>query len=430
MPLGLRSRQRFVRLLVRALRSAGFGEPIEFDEDRFRLLLGRPAAGRTDAEGDPEEGRAVIDLERLHAEWASIPFPRGRGLIRQIAVSLAPGIGTSIPESFEQAQRGLRLMVRDRWHWDLVRLQAEAGGQRVPNVPRAPIAGGELTVEVAYDTPGAIAGVTEEQLADWGSSFERAVEIGRRNLRSASPPSWRSRASGLHVGTWSDGYDGSRIVLTDVLLALEVEGSPIAMAPARDLLLVTGSGSATGMEEMVRMADATLARATRPLSGQPFEITTDGPRPWSVPADHPQAGAFTRLALAARYEAAETQRTALERIHDQRDEDVHVAELMILDPSDDDAGRSTMAEFGGGPVAIATLVEGLGSWLPEADLVALQPANGALLGLVRWADLAAMRGGGILERIDVPGPPRWRATAFPDAGECSAVGIIAAPGGA
>ena len=134
--------------------------------------------------------------------------------------------------------------------------------------------------------------VIEGQLSTWGVDFDQAFEAAVSNLRAMSKEPFIKAAPGFYLSPWHDGYDSARILLPNLFEQCEVKGSPVAMLPHQDLLIVTGSEDDEGLERMASLVEEKLV-GPRFLSGIPL-ILGQHWSPFELPRSHP---------LSRRYQA-------------------------------------------------------------------------------------------------------------------------------
>ena len=111
-----------------------------------------------------------------------------------------------------------------------------------------------------------------------------------------------------------DSYDATRLILTNLIEQLEVEGTPVAMVPNRNTLLVTGSESEVGVKMMVELASRELMENARPLIATAL-IFRDGQwEDWQVPEDHPSWEDYRRCVLGFQQFEYDNQKKMLDQI--------------------------------------------------------------------------------------------------------------------
>ena len=230
------------------------------------------------------EGGGRLNLENAAAEYERAGFlRRGAVLRRWVAFAREAASGT-IPKSIDEARANIIPIVRNQAFFANLDLQIADGGIR-PSPPVQPLAA-DLTVSLAYDGKLAIAGLNASDLDAWGISVDEAMKIARYNIRMRTPDGLREISPGLHVSPYRDNHDGSRVVLTEVISRLSVQGDPVAFVPHRDVLIVTGTDDRDNLVKAAEMAMEALDDP-RIISGRAICFQAGGWRPFMATSDSP-----------------------------------------------------------------------------------------------------------------------------------------------
>lgn len=229
--------------------------------------------------------------------------------------------------------------------------------------------GGDLLVDLRADGPGAPASVDPQQLRDLGLDQAAAVALATTNLRRRSAPSFTSLGPGVFVSAWRDGDDAARLLLPDMIAALPVTGDPVAMAPARGMLLVSGADDRNGLLTMAAAAGEALSSASEPLSAQSLRLR-DGAWGDFTP-DPVELASLDDLMRGQWIRAYAEQKELLDRFHQQQDDDIFVANHAPM--QDRRSGRTFCMTF---------WADGLASLLPRADVIAFKTATEVIV--VPW----------------------------------------------
>jgi hypothetical protein len=167
---------------------------------------------------------------------------------------------------------------------------------------------------ITIDLPEVRLFVNEGHLKRWGVTADAARAAAHATLRPHASDGLQQRAEyGLWQLASGDGLETSRLVLPGWLAAFEgqVEGRPVAIAPASRVLLVGGDGREPEVERLLALADQVFRTAQQPVSPVPFTVDDDGTlRALSLPDDHPSAAALQgarRLLAAYEYAAQRDQ---------------------------------------------------------------------------------------------------------------------------
>ena len=253
------TKARFAEMVRRRLIGAGEKRPITYDQQEFALVVGN----NTFYLGNVYrfcQGAGEDALQTFIRSWFS-----------QYRV---------IPESFQDATPDLLPKLESRALLELCRLENH-------EVPPHHVVAEHLALTVAFDWPESIMWVTTEQLAHWGINFATALNAAQQNLVNGSKDAFRSSQPGLHVAAKGDYYDSTRLILTDQISRLPVEGDPVALVSDRDTLLVTGTNDGQGLAMMI---DTARQRASVPYRHVPhlFRLCAGEWAPWLPASSHPQ----------------------------------------------------------------------------------------------------------------------------------------------
>jgi hypothetical protein len=389
-----KAHRKYLEKMVAELRRGGLTDSIEVDEEQFQLVLG---------------GGAVINLHNGFVEWerASV-LRRGQVLRRFAEVFLQPG---EPPATVEEARPNVMLRVRDREWFAVNELRfADAGDGPGPAFTYEPL-NEWLAVEVVYDWPTSVSSLKPETLAGWDMSLEEAIRTGRANLRERTEGTFRQLAPGVFASPWQDSYDAARLVLTELISRLELQGDPVALLPQRDHLLLAGSDDESGLGRIAELAEPLLDEPHR-VTGRAF-VWRDGR--WQLflpPVTHPRHESLRRLVTLTAAEDYNEQRAVLEQRHSAAGEDLFVAAVLLR--TDDASGELR---------SVCTWTAGVRTLLPRADEIAFVPGESASdseISLVSWDRAVAALG----HAMEAQGllPERWLVDSFPSEDELRAIG--------
>jgi len=339
-------RKRFARQVVDGVRAQGWTGRLDHDEGGFRLDLGTSAP---------------VELEPLFEHWSN-----ARGVSRQAALDHAVSfvLEAGADPSWEACKDLIVPLVRAA-----DRLNACYGASN--QSASRPFHGG-LAILVGVDRPHSLTIVTPDHLSAWERSFAEVLDVAMTNLRQREPLAFERDEGGFFVSAGDDYNDVSRLLVPEALEALNLKGSPVAIAVTRDLLLVSGSEEPEGLSAMAVYARMVFERHGPPVSLTPL-IFADGV--WQAyEATDPAFRTLAALQAASLYE----QEHAWLAGRLQRDgRSAAIAGLTLL-PEDDELAS----------VALWTEPESL---IPRADYVVVR--SGASETLARaWSDVEAAVG--------------------------------------
>ncbi|MET0293876.1 MAG: hypothetical protein ABW042_02580 [Phenylobacterium sp.] len=277
---GRRARDRFAARVMAAVEARGWRGEVDYDPAGFQIGLG---GGRL----------------RLAEPFSD--FRRGVGRGRERVVAALAELALQVaepPATLAEAAPRLRPELRRLIHIGDAWVGAapwEAAAARRGVYQR--VTGG-LAAMAVLDHGAASRPVTDDDLTRWRAGLFDVLDAALANLRAAGGPSGLHRTpAGYWASRWADGCDAARLLLPDLVKALPLKGTPLAVPLARDCLLVAGLDDAPAIAALVQRAERRLRRPAGLLSAVPLTLTPGGWRPYEGrDADDPLA----RLAHRAR----------------------------------------------------------------------------------------------------------------------------------
>ena len=395
--LGPPSKTRFARLLLDAIRQAGETVPIGYDAEEFRLVV----------EG---EAKRFFNLANIYREYCATPSARrGQALRHYVRSWFARRKG--VPATFEDVVADLLPAVRNRCQFEITRLKAQVDGLPFLDWPHRVVAD-HLAVSLVYALPEVLVQVHRQNLADWGRSFEEALDAACNNLREISGQQWTSPCPGVWTSPWRDNHDASRLVLTDLVQALAVRGAHVAMVPNRDTLIVTGSKDERGLAHMAVLAEKALDGA-RPITGHAFLLDDETWLPWLPATDHPLHDQFHLLQLQSLGRDYAAQKDLLDAFHEKTGQHIWVASYSAV--KDEETGNAH---------SYCVWSRGVETLLPQAEevyfIVPQGERSGEVVARGSW-DRVRQVVGRLMERHGGY-PLRYRVNDFPTPQECALIG--------
>lgn len=382
------SRERFAALAVAALRSAAGGEPVRFDAESFRVVVGEGESSR------------IVNLGNFFTRYReSWPWQRA-GVLRRLLVTFQQA-GQDLPASFAEVRDRLLPGIRDPFYFEALRLEAELDGQTAPAIPWQPI-GDRLAVCLVCDFPETMGIVAAPHLERWGLGYDEALNIALAGLARRSTERLQAIAPGVYASPWQDEYDASRILLPEVLRGLEVDGDVVAVCPNRGFLIVTGSRDHEGLDHVLQYAESRLGQPGA-ASALPLRYAWPDWLPFVPDARHPVHERWQRLRTVELGSVYGQQKELLDRVLEARGEDVFVA-----------SHTAARHEASGRVFSYAVWGDGVDALLPRTDAIALSwDDDGGHEHLLAPWEAVERRCGELLEPTEHV-PPRFRARRFPD----------------
>jgi hypothetical protein len=348
-----------------------------------------------------------MNLGNMYGNYRRLSRARRPEFLRT-CVRMAMARHRELPDDFEAASHDLRPRIWPRAVLEQERLRGLVGdaGARLADMPNEPI-GEHLLACLAFDWPESVQSVTSDNLAGWGVTVYEAMEVARRNLEEATSVYSRI-GENLYCFTSGDSYDASRLTLVDRIQDLELAGKPVAMAPTRDQLYITGSDDELGLKLMAELASRNLG-GPYTLSGMPLILNDREWEDWMPPADHPSYRSFQKMAIGWLGGLYAEQKQLLEATHQKRGVDLFVASYSGVEKPDGDV------------VSYCVWGEGVDSLLPVTQKVAImKQGHQGPAALGDWRRLIEVAGE-LMEPTDHY-PTRFRVRRLPDDAAIAAIG--------
>jgi hypothetical protein len=240
---------------------------------------------------------------------------------------------------------------------------------------------------IAFDTPKTIQVLTGDRSSSWGVSMDEVWAKALENLRDLASDKWQTLAPGVYQSLWRDGYDTSRMFLTDMIRRLSLTGRPVAFLPTRDALIVVGDRDERGLLAASAYAADIFKDAPRPCTLEPF-VLTDDDRWTTVASGIPLHENLVNGGLRDQLEIQGQSTLVLRKWLEFKQEDVFAAHLMQKQVGEQ---TRTLAAWPQVPCL-----------LPRADEVVIQVEEPDGLR-VAWEDLES------LGLVPEPEPDWWPA---------------------
>ncbi|WP_374981240.1 hypothetical protein PSGK_08940 [Pseudomonas solani] len=380
----------FAVLFESAARKAGFKGELTYRPREFRLVYGESA---------------FFNLHNAYREYCSQRGARRRETLNNYIAALCENQRSrALP--LDEARPLLLPVIRSRGMIEELRLhQVRTEGDDLDFSPVYLPMGDDAVVLLAIDHPESTATLVQGPDKSWGITLEEGLAIALTNLRDTTADSFVEVVPGLFRGDWNDSYDISRIFLPDVLERLPLKGRPVFMVPSRETLLVTGDHDGHALAAMVELGLQAASEGRAISTG--LYCYEDG-KVATYPVQHPLLQArLARMRYLTTKNEYDTQKHALDLIHQENSTDIFVASYQLYAAQEDPDQL----------FSIASWTEGVDSLLPRVDrLVLVRPnedCSDAETRAVSWEQAMTLLGD-LLE--EAPGfyPPRYRTLGFPE----------------
>jgi hypothetical protein len=380
------NRDAFAKQVLDGIRRAGETRNIVYDKEHFRLFAA-------------DEPGNIFNLVNIFDEYCAASA-EGREKVLRIARRTWFSARRELPEDFSDVRPDLLPAVRARSFFELLGLQSEVEGHGPGGWPYE-VLGEHLAVGLVYDLPEAMQVVRQVDLDRWGVTLYEALEAARENLLQWDHPFiGPDQGEGLYMSMTSDGYAASRMALMPLVRKFQVKGSPVAMVPNRETLLVAGDEDPKALAAMAALAKDALEQP-RCVSGLAFRLEGEDWEPWLPPLGHAQHQVLKRLAVQSLGQDYAEQKRLLDRLHEKTGEDVFVASFNAF--QGEDTGEVS---------SYCIWPEGVHAVLPKADVVALMRDPQSRPVMAPW-ERVLQAAGDLVQPLDIY-PFRFRVEEFPD----------------
>lgn len=374
---------KFAKIFVDALHHGGDDRQYAYDQSQSRLVVSKDG-----------KDVGVVNLRNLHSIFCGLSEQERPDWLKKACSGFLNRM--ELPSEFEDVKADLRPSIRSRLLFDLHRLDAEAEGGKFIEIPSMQVSD-HLIACVVYDFPEAMRFINQENLDTWGVSIYQAMEVARQNLHEQQPPMCASLGDKLYIFETGDAYDGTRMLMLDMIRHLKVEGTTVALPINRDCLMVTGTDDIEGLRMMAELAEKQMG-GPRPLCSIPHVLADDEWEAWLPPTDCPHYEKFRLLEMKHLGSEYAEQKQALEKWTERKGIDVFVPSFSGLQKD-------------GKGFSYCVWTKGVPSWLPKTDLVFFFDKEADVKGAVAWGRVAAELAD-MMEPLDY-WPPRWAVSDFP-----------------
>jgi hypothetical protein len=385
---------KFAALFMQELKRSGVKDPVTYDRDANRLLVGS---------GDKQQ---IINLTNFFKEYQPLSWSQRRRHLADRA-RLFSRRNDEFPSDFETARSHLRPKVWARAAIEQIHLQARADGGDAGkfDIPEYEI-GSHLVASLVYDLPQMMKSINKEQLDEWGVSYYEALEIARENLEQTQF-AYAQIGEGCYAFTSGDSYDACRLLLPSLMERLQVKGDLIAMVPNRDSLFVTGSDDPVGWQVMATLAEKSREQP-RPMVPIPVRWDGDSWVDWLPEHGRPESTALHNLARHYFLETYADQKQLLDRIHEREGTDVFVASCTLVKKKDDSL------------YSYAVWANGVKTLLPQTEWLMFARGADDLAAIAPWEKAQEIVGRFMQPTENYP--LRVLVDDFPDAEELKSLG--------
>jgi hypothetical protein len=313
-----------------------------------------------------------------------------------------------LPADFGAARAGLRPKIWARGTLDLAALQHEVEGREFADLPLVPL-GSHMYYSLVYDTEYAMQSISNDQLKEWGVTFDQAFEVALKNLEE-SGTGIAQIGQHFFAPATGDNYDSARVMNIETIRKLDAPGDCIAMVAERDGLYITGSQDEAGLKLMLKLTEQAMENA-RPISPIPLLLTDTGWDDWTPPRNHVLRSDFDRLELVFLAGLYDQQKPLLDALlEDDVDNSAFVASFSAIQLNETGEIRSYCV-WGENVVSI----------LPRTQIIVFMGDDGVLAS-GEWNHVQSIVGELMFEEEEYY-PPRYRVFEYPAAEQLAQIGF-------
>ena len=400
--VGPPSQDQFAKTIMRAFREAGDTRKFEYQSDQFRLVV-KDQNDESDSEN--ASSSEVLNLHNFYAEHCNLSRAQRKEHLKQVVRGVSQG-KIEMPDEFAHAAPDLRPRIWPRSMFAKLELQQRIEDGKEVDVPRY-LVGNHLSLGLVYDLPHSMRSISGDDLKGWDVSWYEAMEAAKSALSEMEFAVARI-GDHLYASASGDNYDASRLILTDLIQQMDVDGDHVAMVPNRDTLLVTGSNDETGLQIMADLAEKAL-EDPRPLGATPLRLVDGEWVDWMPDDGHPLRNRFLELERRFYYLEYADQKESLEQLHTKDEVDIFVATCSAV------RNEETEEIF-----TYCVWPEGIKAMLPVCDKVILGAA-GRPGRMADWSRVQAVAGELLVEDEQLY-PPRFRVSDFPTPAQLELIG--------
>jgi len=377
--------ERFVALVLRRMQKMGSFQQLSHNEGEFSVKF-----------RDVRNSPMTFNLHNVYKDYQKAK-PKGRAAVLDKYL-----LGFSSPPDMSdrgEALKNLMPVIRDKTMFENAILMGRLSGvtKTSNNTPTEPFLG-HLVIALVVDSEHSTMTVSQGKLEEWGLDFNSALKLAINNLRDKTEEKFRTNGKGVFISAWCDVYDASRLLLTDMLYRLPIQGDPVVAIPSRNHLLVTGSRNEQGIAEITDLTVEVLTNDTRPLAEQLFQFC-DGK--WLLfEGTIPGKERLNKARCLRTIGVYEDQKKLLTQVYEKEKNDIFVASYRVYDNPEL-----------GGFIGTTQWTRGVVTLLPKSDYLWLYCNLRKEIISVRWDAAVAIVGGFIAE--PALHPERFLVTEFP-----------------
>ena len=397
------SKKRFVKRMLRALSEAGATD-LRYDDAEFSITIG-------------ERGHRAYLSNAFAACREADEATRRETILNHVAAALHT---PPVPVSFESVKSNLLPIIRDPAYHGLFRLKLLLDRKTTDNLEIAsrPLTEG-LNISLAHDSERSMSFVNVGMLKGWGVSLDQALKVAKNNLRDRTDTNgWVQQSPGLFLGSWNDAYDSSRMLLTEHIYRLPLNGDPVLFAPNRDTIWITGTSDFAGVEYILRAGKESHFKESHPLSPNLYRLADGDWTPY-IPLEQVLRELLTSIQRDRNAVDYQQQKQDLDALHEKNQTDIFVASYSMFE-------RQFKEKPGKSRFSLCVWSRGVESLLPKTEKIAflVDPETKDYIS-VRWESAIHIVGHLMKQDPDLL-PLRYWVRAFPNESQIAQLRQLAA----
>lgn len=244
---------QFTEEYARALRKAA---------PKLRVEVVEPLQIKVDSEAS---GEHTTYLDNAYGLYKRDPQAKDE-IIRNYVVS---SLETFTADTAPVDRSRVVPVIKDRAWLEEIRQVAQSKGAKKPLDQIYDALNGELVILYAEDSEKSIRYLTADDVKTLGVAKKDLRKLATQNLRKMLPKIERHEGNGVYMLTAGGNYEASLLLLDEIWAgkSLKVKGDIVVAVPSREVLLVTGSEDARGIEKIRQVSERIFAE-------EPYRLTT------------------------------------------------------------------------------------------------------------------------------------------------------------
>ncbi len=194
---------------------------------------------------------------------------------------------------------------------------------RIPYIPIAE----HYAMGLVYDAGATESLVRQDLLNKWDMQFNEGLALAFANLSDTAGYPFELVAPGVYMGSPNLDHNPAKLLLTDRVTNLTCKGSPVAIVPHVNQVVITGSEDIVGLKLLLKITKD-LVNGPNGVMTLPMILANNNWYPFSLAGDHELFDEFDGLRLSVMSAMYAEQKKFLEKIHIKKGLQFSVAEYL------------------------------------------------------------------------------------------------------